>query len=355
MAKKKLDISTLRPKYVAPEPVRQTDASETKWWLILIIVFFLLFMGIALWRWLYPPMAGATVVLPPCGTETYYFYNEGSNSRVAVNVHNSDEEIDVTGLNGWSVSNLWLDQEGGGTNYINFGSGNKDDFNPSPNFYDIEKVKVEVTKACPTPTPTPTPEPVCEQTEWSCQACQTLEDNVCYKDQQNFCEEAYNCGWSECEVNGDAKLLEQICEPEWVCEDTCEPEVTPTPTNPPTREESKPEGCTHDCGVPACTDSVPKEVANPHIYRKGDCAIVKWWPTEGNKANIYWKENSSGDWQHALAGVDNTGYREVCGLSNLDYTFGVQSVNGCAADGIVNASNLSVVVDGATNGWVLFR
>lgn len=88
---------------------------------------------------------------PTCGTETYYFYNEGSNSRVSVNVHNSDELIDVTGLNGWSVEHLWLDQVGGGTNYIYFGSGNKKDFNPTPNFYDIDKVKVTVTKTCPIP------------------------------------------------------------------------------------------------------------------------------------------------------------------------------------------------------------
>ena len=85
---------------------------------------------------------------PNCGTETYYFDNEGSNSRVSVDVHDSDEQIDVTGLNGWSVSSLWLDEDGGSTNYVNFGSGNKHDFNPH-SFGDINKVKVEVTKDCP--------------------------------------------------------------------------------------------------------------------------------------------------------------------------------------------------------------
>jgi len=131
------------------------------------------------------------------------------------------------------------------------------------------------------------------------------------------------------------------------------PEVTPIPENTPVRE-SKPEGCTHDCGVPACTDTVPKEVANPHIYRNGECALVKWYPTEGDKVNIYWKDNSSNEWQHSLIGSPNDGYEEICALSG-DVTFGVQSVNGCAADGVVNASTISSIVDGNTSSWVLFR
>ena len=94
---------------------------------------------------------------PSCGTETYYFYNEGSNNRVDINVHGSDEQIDAEGLNGWTISNLWLDQEGGSTTYISIGGGNRTNYNPS-NFGDIDKVKVEVTKSCATPTTSPTPQ-----------------------------------------------------------------------------------------------------------------------------------------------------------------------------------------------------
>lgn len=206
-----------------------------------------------------------------------------------------------------------------------------------------------------TPTPTPTPEPVCEQSEWSCNDCQTLNDDVCYKDQASFCSEEYGCDWQEVCPVGDLKSVE--CNREWVCKDTCEPEITPTPTPEPTvtpKEPEKPTGCVENCGVPACTDTVPAEVVNPHIYRQGDVALVKWYPKEGNKVNIYYKENSASDWQHSVQ-VDNTGYFEVKGLGTQDITFGLQSVNGCAADGVVTASNLSVIVDGNTSRWVLFK
>jgi hypothetical protein len=140
-----------------------------------------------------------------------------------------------------------------------------------------------------------------------------------------------------------------------MCECPTEPTPTPTPIPEQPKEESKPEGCTHDCGVPACTDSVPEPVVNPHVYRLNGTAIVKWYPKQGDKVNIYWRENSSSEWQHALSNSPNDGYEEIKGLTNLDWTFGVQAVNGCATDGIVNASTISEVVDGATTGWVLFR
>ena len=81
------------------------------WWAVGIVVV----LGLVWFFWPTTKVE-ATVVLPTCGTETYEFNNEGSNSRVSVNVHGFDQEVDVTGLNGWSVSNLWLDQVGGGTN-----------------------------------------------------------------------------------------------------------------------------------------------------------------------------------------------------------------------------------------------
>src|SRR3990167_8284188 len=100
--------------------------------------------------------AEATTQLPICGVETYEFSSDGNNTRVDVN-YDSDFQIDVTGFNGWSVTQLWLDEDDSSPiTYVAFGGGNRNNFNPS-SFGEINKVKVEVTKACPTPTVTPTP------------------------------------------------------------------------------------------------------------------------------------------------------------------------------------------------------
>ena len=140
-------------------------------------------------------------------------------------------------------------------------------------------------------------------------------------------------------------------------EPTIEPEPTVQPTPAPTGEPApgKPEGCTQNCGVPACTDTAPEPVVNPHVYRKGDVALVKWYPKQGDKVNIYWRLNSVGEWQHSIAGSPNDGYEEITGLGNLDWTFGVQSVQGCATDGVISASIISEIIDGAGNHWTLFR
>jgi len=215
----------------------------------------------------------------------------------------------------------------------------------------------------PLPTPTPTLAPVCPT--WTCGECQgednvevatlRIEENSCQKEKQ-YCEKTYGCK----EVCPDDKEKCKKDEKVWECncpvEPTPTPEVTPTPepTNPPKQEESKPEGCTSNCDISVCTDTTPQPVTNPHIYRSGDCAIVKYWPSS-DKVNIYWRLNSSSEWEHSLANQPATGNHEVCGLNGYDYTFGVQSVSGCTADGVVNASNISEVVDGATSKWILFR
>lgn len=216
--------------------------------------------------------------------------------------------------------------------------------------------------ACPTPTPTPTPTPpVCETESWSCEACQNdpreyeKRLGACFEPFAHFCNKNYGCEFvGEC----DAKSLIE-CQSEWVCKDTCEePEPTPTPTptvTPEPETPSTPEGCTENCGVPACTDATPEAAVNPHVYRNGDCAIVKYFPKSGDKVNLYWRENSSNDWQHALSNEAATGSHTICGLGSGDFTFGVQTVNGCQPDGVVNASLISEIIDGDTNGWVLFR
>lgn len=172
-------------------------------------------------------------------------------------------------------------------------------------------------------------------------------------------------GWEDGYIDseGDEKRWVETtykdCEPTPEPTPEVTPEVTPEPTPEvtpePSQPESKPEGCTQNCGVPACTDSVPEPAVNPHIYRSGDTALVKWYPKQGDKVNIYWRLNTSNNWEHAISNSPNDGYEEINGLGSSDWTFGVQTVNGCASDGIVNASNITQIVDGNTHTWVLFR
>jgi hypothetical protein len=214
-----------------------------------------------------------------------------------------------------------------------------------------------------TPTPTPTPTiPACPT--WTCGECQEMGEEketlvakpVC-ENEDKYCKETYGCDWvcpTEDKCKKDEKVWSCECPPEPTPTPT--PEVTPTPTDAPkaSTQSAPPSGCTENCGVPACTDTTPQPVTNPHIYRNGDCAIVKYWPSS-DKVNIYWRLNSSSGWEHSLANQPATGNHDICGLNNYDYTFGVQSVSGCAADGIVNASNISEIVDGVSDTWVLFR
>jgi hypothetical protein len=208
------------------------------------------------------------------------------------------------------------------------------------------------------PTPTPTEEPKqCEVESWSCGECAAdPADDICYKDFVSYCGEQYGCGWVEsCPTNGDLKALTDVaCSREWVCESSCEPEPTPIPT--PQREEKRPEGCTGDCSAPAPVCGEPnttREPINFHVYRKDGEAILRWWATEGNKVHVYWKENTSENWQHSMT-VDNTGYVTVGGLGNGDFTFGIQQVNDCGG-GLITVGNILSVVDGGTSRWVLFR
>ena len=191
----------------------------------------------------------------------------------------------------------------------------------------------------------------CEQNEWSCNDCQTQpSDDICYKDQENYCSEEYGCGWvSNCEET----FKEQECSREWVCKDTCEqPEPTPEPTPVP---EDRPEGCQGDCSAsaPVCGEaSVTVNPDNFHVFRRGDEAILRWWATAGNKVNIYYRHNDVADWEHSTT-QDNIGWATIGALGSDDWTFGLQQVNDCSGGVIV--SDTAVVVDGDTSSWVLFQ
>ena len=136
--------------------------------------------------------------------------------------------------------------------------------------------------------------------------------------------------------------------------------ISPTPTPDATPSATV---CTENCGTPptfagSSTEApkcgvkdVTQGVVNPHVYRKGDQAIVKWWNTAGNKAHIYYKLVDSADWQHSVT-VDNTGYFVINGLGTRDFSFAVQQVDDCSGGVSVMSK---VIVDGNTDGWVLFR
>jgi hypothetical protein len=103
--------------------------------------------------------------------------------------------------------------------------------------------------------------------------------------------------------------------------------------------------------APQCTATRPVlEALNFHILRNGDTAIAKWMPTNGNKANIYYKLVTSDSWEHAVRDIDNNGYFVINGLGNRDWTFALQQSNDCAG-GLMS----QYVVDGGTSKWVLFR
>lgn len=149
-------------------------------------------------------------------------------------------------------------------------------------------------------------------------------------------------------------------EPTATPEPTVEPSETPVPEETPVPSESPeatpvvtpiPEFSQPGPGsAPSCPDVAPVLLpANAHVYRKGANAIVKWFPTGGNKANVYYYQNQNKSNAHAVRDTENDGYVEIGSLGNLDWTFQVQQSNGCAAGGRVT------IVDGNTRGWVLFR
>ncbi len=143
--------------------------------------------------------------------------------------------------------------------------------------------------------------------------------------------------------------------PEPECEVDCEePTPSPTPTPEPTVTPSSTPVVVHEpsteVGAPVCTSLQPVLLpANPLVWRNGSMAIVQWVPTEGNLAHVYYFENQNPDNAHAVRDTENDGYVEIEELGSLDWTFGIQQANDCAGGETV------WIVDGDTEGWVLFR
>jgi len=119
----------------------------------------------------------------------------------------------------------------------------------------------------------------------------------------------------------------------------CEPNPTPTPEPEVKVEQGQP-------GTPQCTDTTPLVLpSNVHVIRAGADATVNFFTSSSN-ANLYYKEVSATDWQHAARDIPVTGgyvsYTIHDLNPNLGYTFGVQASNSCAGGETV----VAVVVDG---------
>lgn len=105
--------------------------------------------------------------------------------------------------------------------------------------------------------------------------------------------------------------------------------------------------------APACPNGVPVLVpVNPHVVRNGSDATVNAHIPEGDKVNIYFKENGETSWKHAVADIQVTGKYVSYTIHDLNpalgYTFGIQAGNGCAGGEVV----LAVIVDPPAFGVV---
>ena len=179
---------------------------------------------------------------------------------------------------------------------------------------------------------------------------------VCEEKEKKECTDKWKIIKDESAISPDFLYEGEKCEGKGCREAWCEanqPKDEPTEVSTP---------CTQNCGTPPtfagssteapqCGEKAPAAAVNPHVYRKGDVAIVRWWNTEGNQAHIYYKQVNAADWQYSIT-TANTGYAEIHGLGTMDISFAVQQVNGCSGGVSVISP---VIVDGATDGWVLFR
>lgn len=176
--------------------------------------------------------------------------------------------------------------------------------------------------------------------------CGTSEGVKTIKEKRE-CKWSNACGESECKFNDKQyREVEVGCEVELV---ECEPEVTPTPTPTPEPTPVVHDNPASNAGAPQCTSTRPVLLpANPLVWRKAGQAIVQWVPTEGEKANVYYREVGNYDNAHAVRDTENDGYVEIGLLGSLDWEFGIQQANDCAGGDVV------WIEDGNTAGWTLF-
>ncbi len=126
------------------------------------------------------------------------------------------------------------------------------------------------------------------------------------------------------------------------------PAITTAVTPQPRGEGYVPPTQSHE--APKCeAKDTTKLPINLHVYRKGDVAIVKYWPTEGDTVSVFYRQNDSKYWQYSLT-EQNDGFVTIAGLGNKDISFAVMQRNTCSG-GVMSHT----VVDGPSKEWVLFR
>lgn len=278
----------------------------TKTQTILLIISFIASLAIVL---LLSPLVFATgnhYQLPCVNVDKYVEKtNDSSSEEANFDFASNRKSITITADSGYTITEVWLDLDD--EPYHLFATGPVTNFNPSNGSGngDIDKAKARVIRVCPTPTPSPTVTPSPTPTV----------------------------------TPGPTP--------------TASASATPQPTPTPTPEVHTGEGFvppTQSHEPSQCQDKDTTRLPeNLHVYRKGDQAIVKYWPTEGDKVHVYYKQNDSPSWQYSIT-TQNTGYVLIEGLGDKDITFAVQQVIGCGGGPLTNA-----IIDGPTQQWVLFR
>lgn len=138
------------------------------------------------------------------------------------------------------------------------------------------------------------------------------------------------------------------------------PTITPTPETPATPSAtptapSTPQPESRESGqhVPTCRDGAVLQLpANLHVIRNMDVAEVKWFPTGGSQVNLFYKENVSKGWTHAVPDELNDGYVKISNLNPREsYTFGLEQKNGCNGGTTV----MGVVIDPPASTPTLFK
>lgn len=260
-----------------------------------------------------------------------------NDSRITINYHDSDQQIDVSAHTGYVITEVALEvPDDGFSGFHVYATGPITNFNP-PGSHDITGAKVKVKKVCATPTPTVTPSPT-PTPDYSCPDNQHRnEDKVC------VCDSGFH------PVEDETYQLEKIQLDGLVCE--ADPTPTPTPvqcTGECGGWSPRPEGEKSTTQAPVCTDGTTIQLpANPHVLRNGEEATVNFFITEGDHANIYWRVVGHSAWENAVSNVKPNADRFVSfvvhGLDPvLGYDFGIQQAKGCGGGQLVTA----VIIDG---------
>lgn len=132
------------------------------------------------------------------------------------------------------------------------------------------------------------------------------------------------------------------------------PTATPSATTTTSSSSSSGSGGSSGGGsstnAPVCSDGSTIQLpANVFVVRSKDytSATVNFFITEGNQANIYYKELGQSNWDHSVIGVTPNSDKFVSYTINdlspaVGYDFAVQQVQGCGGGQLASA----VVVDG---------